>query len=124
MSHLKGKGRRDTTRNARIPTRACAIVRTIMDSLGNHPGLVNLPVPMRSAPASPGASISASAARHLLHRPARTEPDLDLRDLELVHAKAAKHAHQPFAEPVHAGRLAALAAVVNRPDSSRPNAAR
>ena len=95
-----------------------------MNSCGHFPGLVSFPALMRLRPAPPGASIAASAAPYLLHRAARSEPDLDLRDLELVHAEGAKGAHQPFAEPIHAGRFAIMAAVGRTSDSSSPAIAR
>ncbi len=76
--------------------------------------------------AAAGAAIPAPAALHLLHRPARTEPYLDLDDLEIVHAKGAQNATEPLARPLHVERplhvrRPAAATPVSRPVSSSPS---
>ena len=79
-----------------------------------------------SGAAAAGAAIPAPAALHLFDRPARTEPYLDLDDLEIVHAKGAKSAAEPFARPLHVEhplhvRLPAAVTAVSRPVSSSPS---
>ncbi len=76
--------------------------------------------------ATAGAAIPAPAALHLFDRPARTEPDLDLDDLEVVHAKGAQDAAEPLARPLHVEhplhvRRPAAVTAVSRPVSSSPS---
>ena len=56
-------------------------------------------------PAAARAPIPAPAAPHPLDRPARTEPDLDLGDLQIVQAESAQDPAQPFARALHAAGL-------------------
>ena len=78
---------------------------------------------MRLRPATARSAIPASAALHLLDRPARTETDLDLDDLELVHIERAQDPGQPLARPFHVRRPTHVTAV-GRSISSSPATAR
>ena len=72
---------------------------------------------VRLCPTSPGAPVATFSAAHPLDGSARPEPDLDLRDLELVHANGTQNPRQPLPNPVHAGGAAVPAGTH---DSSKP----